>query len=180
MMKEYIARELRPHGRNLQEFAMIVGPNDETALLVSKYTTPKAMKPSEFVEERKQVYEDAKRVGDVTKVNHVRETNIAELPAMEEDVERSSGGRGRTFKVNRVFWATHPPRRELPEIRKPRFPASTAVLGPWEMAKPHSLRNVLYCEQRKSVLKILGGSWPSRVQYQAGRRDQTHSDRGRP
>jgi len=78
---------------------MIVGPNDEIALLLSKYTTPKAMKPSEFVEERNQVYDDAKRSGDVTKVNHVKEKTIAKLPAVEEDVERSNGGRGRTFKV---------------------------------------------------------------------------------
>lgn len=99
MMKEYLGRELRPYGRSLQEFAMIVGPNDETALLVSKYTIPQAMKPAEFIEERKQVYDDAKRAGDVTKVNHVKETTIAKLPAVEEDVERSNGGRGRTFKV---------------------------------------------------------------------------------
>ena len=99
MMKEYLERELRPYGRHLQEFAMIVGPNDETALRVSKYTIPKTMKPSEFVEERKQVYNDAKRSGDVTKVNHVKETTIAKLPAVAEDVERSNGGRGRTFKV---------------------------------------------------------------------------------
>lgn len=99
MMKEYLERELRPYGRDLQEFAMIVGPNDETALLVSKYSTPKAMKPSEFVEERKQVYGDAMRAGDVTSVNHVKETTIGNLPAVEEDVERSNGGRGRTFKI---------------------------------------------------------------------------------
>jgi len=99
MMKEYLGRELRPYGRNLQEFAVIVGPNDETALLVSKYTIPKAMKPSEFVEERNQVYDDAKQAGDVTKVNLVKETTIATLPAVEEDVERSNGGRGRTYKI---------------------------------------------------------------------------------
>jgi len=99
MMKESLGRELRPYGRDLQEFAMIVGPNDETALLVAKYTTPRAMKPSEFIEERKRVYDDAKRAGDVTKMNHVKETTIAKLPAVEEDVERSNGGRGRTHKV---------------------------------------------------------------------------------
>ena len=99
MMKKYLARELRSSGRNLQEFAMIFGPNKETALLVSKYTTPKAMAPSEFVKERNQVYDAAKRSGDVTKVNHVKETTIAKLPAVEEDVERSNGGRAREFKI---------------------------------------------------------------------------------
>lgn len=99
MMKNYLARELRPYGRVLVHFAMIVGPNDNPALLVSKYTTPKTMKPSEFIVERNQVYEDAKKAGDVTRVNFVRQTSISKLPSVEEDVERSNGGRGRTYKV---------------------------------------------------------------------------------
>ena len=37
--------------------------------------------------------------GDVTKINHVKQTTVAKLPAIEEDVERSNGGRGRTVKV---------------------------------------------------------------------------------
>lgn len=99
MMKNYLARELRPYGRTLVHFAMIVGPNDDPALIVSEYTTPKPMKPSEFIVERNQVYEDAKKAGDVTTVNFVRETTISKLPSVEEDVERSNGGRGRTYKV---------------------------------------------------------------------------------
>ena len=98
-MKNYLAQELRPYGRTLSHFTMLVGPNDEPALLVSKYTMPKAMKPSEFIAERNKVYEDAKRAGDVTRVNIVRETTISKLPSVEEDVERSNGARGRTHKV---------------------------------------------------------------------------------
>lgn len=99
MMKDYLAKELRPYGRELQEFAMIVGPNQEIALLITKYVTPKSMKPSEFIKERNKVYDEAKRAGDVTKVNHVKEITVSKLPAVEEDVERSNGGRGRTYKV---------------------------------------------------------------------------------
>jgi len=99
MMKDYLAKELRPYGRELQEFTMIVGPNNEIALLVTKYTTPTPMKPSEFVVERNQVYNDAMKAGDVTKVNHVKEATLGNLPAVDEDVERSNGGRGRSFKL---------------------------------------------------------------------------------
>ena len=99
MMKQYLEKELRPYGRTLLEFAVIHTPNDEVSLLVSKYSMRKPMKPSEFIEERNQVYEMAKRSGDVTKVNYVKETTVANLPAVEEDVERSNGGRGRTLKI---------------------------------------------------------------------------------
>lgn len=99
MMKDHLARELRPYGRTLVHLAMVVAPDGDPALLVSEYTTPKAMKPSEFVVERNQVYEDAKKAQDVTKVNFVRETTVSTLPSVEEDVERSNGGRGRTYKV---------------------------------------------------------------------------------
>ena len=78
---------------------MLVGPNQGIALLVSKYTTATAMTPAEFIKERNQVYADAKRAGDDTKVNHVKERVVAALPAVEEDVERSNGGRGRTLKI---------------------------------------------------------------------------------
>jgi len=98
-MKDYMARELDQYGRHLQELAILVGPNDEVALIVSKYTTPVPMTPSEFIEERNRVYADAQRAGDVTKVNLVKEETLAKLPAIEEDVERSNGGRGRTYKL---------------------------------------------------------------------------------
>jgi hypothetical protein len=99
MMKDYLAKELRTGGRELLEFTMIDGPNDETTLLISKYQIPKAMTPSEFIQERNEVYAEAMRSGDVTKVNHVKETIVANLPAVEEDVERSNGGRGLTLKI---------------------------------------------------------------------------------
>jgi hypothetical protein len=99
IMKNYVARELSPYDRELKEFEMIVGPNDETSILVMKYTTPNPLKPSDFIKERNQVYEDSKKAGDVTKVNHVKETTISGLPSVQEDVERSNGGRGRTFKL---------------------------------------------------------------------------------
>ena len=99
MMKDYLAKELRRDGIRLEHFSMIVGPRDEACLLISKCTRPKPVKPSELIEERKKVYEEAKRAGDVTKVNHVKETVVSNLPAVEEDVERSNGGRGRTYKI---------------------------------------------------------------------------------
>jgi len=54
---------------------------------------------SNCVPTKRELYEDAKRAGDVTRVNYVRETTISKLPSVEEDVERSNGGRGRTYKV---------------------------------------------------------------------------------
>lgn len=99
MMKDALGSQLRPYGREILSFAMITGSNEEIALVVCQYTTLKEMQPSEFVTERNQVYNDAKRAGDVTKVNYVKETKIGGLPGVEEDVERSNGGRGRTHKI---------------------------------------------------------------------------------
>lgn len=99
LMKNYIAAELKPYDRDLIEFTMITGDNDDIALLVSKYNTSKELQPSELVAERNKVYKDAMNAGDVTKINHVKETTVANLPAVEEDVERSNGGRGRTYKI---------------------------------------------------------------------------------
>ena len=104
MMKDYIAAELQripndPYERKLTEFTMITAPSGEAALLVSKITVVKPMQVEDLLAERKQVYEDAKRAGDVTRINHVKQTTVAKLPAVEEDVERSNGGRGCTVKV---------------------------------------------------------------------------------
>lgn len=99
LMREHLAAELRPYDREVLEFAMITSPDNEIALLVTKYTTTKPLKPADLIAEREQVYEDAIRSGDVTKVNHLRETTFSNLPVVEEDVERSNGGRGRTYKV---------------------------------------------------------------------------------
>ena len=104
MMKDYIAAELHkipndPYARELVEFTMITAPSEEAVLLVSKITAIKPMQVEDLLIERKQVYEDAKLAGDVTKINHVKQTTIANLLAVEEDVERSNGGRGRTVKV---------------------------------------------------------------------------------
>lgn len=57
------------------------------------------MRVGDLLAERKQVYEDSKRAGDVTKINHIKQTIVAKVTAVEEDVERSNGGRGRTIKV---------------------------------------------------------------------------------
>ena len=98
-MKEAFASQAKPFGLDLKEFAMIVGPNEELAVLITKIVRSKAFEPSEIVAERNQVYEDAKRAGDVTKINFVKITKIAGWPTVEEDVERSNGGRGRTHKM---------------------------------------------------------------------------------
>ena len=99
MMKEHIGRELHSHGISLRELAMIVGPNDEAMLLVSKYTISKVMTHSEFLKERNHAYDDALQSGNVTNANIVQETMIATLPAVVEDVERSNGERARTCKI---------------------------------------------------------------------------------
>lgn len=99
MMENHLAAELRPYDRELLEFAMISSLDNEIVLLLSKYRTPKTLKPAELVAERQKVYQDAKRAGDVTKINYVKETTLSQLPAVEEDVERSNGARGRTHKV---------------------------------------------------------------------------------
>ena len=102
IMKESFAQALRGmgDGRDLKEFTCFFGPKNYTGLMVMKYTTPnKMMNPSEFIEERNQVYDDAKSAGDVTKVNYVKETTAFGLPAVEEDVERSNGERGRIYTI---------------------------------------------------------------------------------
>lgn len=106
LMKSAIAGQLRPFHRDLLEFAVFTAPGDEMVLIISKYTTPRVMKPSQFIDERKNAYQEAKRSGDVTKVNYVKETSVSKLAAVDEDVERSNGGRGRTLKIirgNTVF-----------------------------------------------------------------------------
>lgn len=98
-MKDYLAGELHTIGRDLLEFTIIVGPTNETALMISKYQTPTPMTAVEFIQERNDVYTEAMKTGDVTRVNYIRETTMANLPAVEEDVERSNGGRGLTWKI---------------------------------------------------------------------------------
>jgi hypothetical protein len=98
-MKDYLAGQLSTAGMELLEFAAIVGPNNETTLFISKYQIPTEKTPSEIIQERNAVYAEAMRSGDVTKVNYVRETSVANFPAVDEDVERSNGGRGLTLKI---------------------------------------------------------------------------------
>ena len=98
-MKDSAGTELRSYDRSLKGLAVFTDPKDEALLLVMNYSTPKAMSSSEMVLERNKVYEDGKRAGDVTKVNVVKETTIGGRPAVEEDVERSNGGRGQTHKI---------------------------------------------------------------------------------
>jgi WD40 repeat protein len=98
-VKSYLAEQLHTAGMELLELASIVGTNDETTLFISKYQIPSEKTPSEFIQERNDVYAEAMRSGDVTKVNYVKETIVANLPAVEEDVERSNGGRGVTLKI---------------------------------------------------------------------------------
>lgn len=83
----------------LQEFAAIRVPDAEAGILVGKLTAFKVMKPSEFVEVTKRFCEDAKRAGDITKINYVKETTIAGLPAVEHDLEHSGGVRDVTHIV---------------------------------------------------------------------------------
>ncbi len=99
LMKNYMEEELKPYDMNLIEFTMIAGDNDGIVLLISKYVRPEEVQPSELIDERNKVYEDAMNAGDVTKINHIKETIVANLPTVEEDVERSNGGRGRTYKL---------------------------------------------------------------------------------
>jgi hypothetical protein len=98
-VKKAMASQGAPFGLELIELAIFVEPTDEAVLMLMKYKTSVAKTASEFIKERMQVYEDAKKAGDVTRVNHVVETSISGLPAVEEDVERSNGARGRTHKI---------------------------------------------------------------------------------
>lgn len=99
MMKAYLANEVRPYEKQLQEFVMIADPNNKVALLVTKSTIPQPTNTPDLIEDRKLIYNDAKRAGDVTKINYIKETRISKLPAVEEDIERRNGGRGRTHKI---------------------------------------------------------------------------------
>jgi hypothetical protein len=98
-IKDYLAEQFRTEGMELLELALFWGPNTEIVLSISKYQIPTEKTPSEIIQERNDVYTEAMRAGDVTKVNYVRETIVANLPAVEEDVERSNGGRGLTLKI---------------------------------------------------------------------------------
>jgi hypothetical protein len=98
-LKDYLATQIRTEGMELIELACFWGPNTEILLTISKYQIPTKKTPSEIIQERNDVYADAMRAGDVTKVNYVRETIAADFPAVEEDVERSNGGRGLTLKI---------------------------------------------------------------------------------
>jgi len=99
MMKDYMAAEAKKENLELLEFSMITGENDRVALIITKIRRAENIEIPKLVAERNQVYKDAIAAGDVTKVNYVRETTAGGLPAVEEDVERSNGGRGHTIKV---------------------------------------------------------------------------------
>ena len=98
-MKSAVAAQLGTSGLDLLQLAGITGPNNEATILIMQYQTPTAMTQAEFIEQRNQVYAEAMQSGDVTKVNYVKGATVAGLPAVEEDVERSNGGRGLTCKI---------------------------------------------------------------------------------
>ena len=98
-MKTTIADELRKFNRTLVSIDMYISDDKEVAFIVSRVQANTPLAASDVLSERQNVYNDATRAGDVTKVNRLESTIVNNLPAVIEDVERSNGGRGRTIKL---------------------------------------------------------------------------------
>jgi len=97
--KESLNERLKQFDIEMLEFTMIMSPNEDVAILVSKSQRVKPIIIEELVKERENVYKDAQAAGDVTKVNKLEQTTIDYKPAIIEDVERSNGGRAISMKV---------------------------------------------------------------------------------
>ena len=100
-MKEAAKEQLKSFSIILEEYAVIDGPNEMGALMISKSKWGSPITVQGVFEERQQVYRDAQAAGDVTKINLLEQITVDNKPAVLEDVERSSGlyNRGRTIKV---------------------------------------------------------------------------------
>jgi len=98
-MKSSMASELRKYNRTLKVLEMYISPNEEVAFFFSLVDPEPSITVQSIVEERKKVYEDATKAGDVTKVNALSEIKVNKWSAVREDVDRSNGGRGCTVKV---------------------------------------------------------------------------------
>ena len=98
-MRMQMTSELRKFNRTLVSLDMYISSDEEVAFCVSTILADKALSAEDILSERRKVYEDATRAGDVTRVNKLEPTTVNDLPAVIEDVERSNGGRGHTVKL---------------------------------------------------------------------------------
>ena len=98
-MRTQITSELRKFNRTLVSLDMYISSDEEVAFFVSKVQADNALSADDILAERRNVYEDATRAGDVTRVNKLERTTVNDLLAVVEDVERSNGGRGHTVKL---------------------------------------------------------------------------------
>ncbi len=97
--KENLAQSLTAFGRRLDGYSLILSSTGEAGLIVTKIITPTPMTPTAVVAERRQFYADAANAGEVAHVKAIKDTLINGWPAVLEDVEKSNGGRCRSYKI---------------------------------------------------------------------------------
>lgn len=94
-----LTTELRTVNRTLVSLDLYTSSDNELAFIVSRIRTTNALSAEEIILERNGVHADAKRAGDVTRVNKLERVTINDLQGVVEDLERSNGGRGHTVKL---------------------------------------------------------------------------------
>jgi len=102
MHVELLVGELLPRGVVHKKWFVLVNQYSETEayLVILKYNAKRPISPSGFIENQEQLHDDSDyEVKLVPKVNQINKATIAHLPAIQEDIERKKGGKGRTFKI---------------------------------------------------------------------------------
>jgi hypothetical protein len=97
--KDSLNEQLSKFDIEMLEFTMLTNPEETAAIIISKSLRQNPIIIEELVNERENVYKDAKVAGDVTQVNKIEQTTIDNKPAVVEDVERSTGGRAISMKI---------------------------------------------------------------------------------
>ena len=97
--KQSLNEQLKPFNIEMLGFTMLMSPNEDAALLISKSERASPVIIEDLVKERENVYKDAKAAGDVTNVNQLEKTSINDKGALIEDVERATGGRAISMKI---------------------------------------------------------------------------------
>lgn len=91
--------ELKPFNIEMLEFTMMLAPNEDAALLISKSKRASPITAEEVLKERESVYKDAQAAGDLSKINRLEKITIDGKPAVIEDVERANDGRAMSIKI---------------------------------------------------------------------------------
>jgi hypothetical protein len=99
LLQEEIKKSPGEPERQLADFTVFSVGNQQVALLVSRTELKGPLSIGQLLEERRGVYRDAQKAGEVTEVNRLEEFVVAGNPALLEEVTRTGGQRGRTVKI---------------------------------------------------------------------------------